>query len=330
MINPRATGYEVMIHRDGSILQSGMRTLSAGNYQDPDNTAGWITRAVVLQTYYPAEDERPVFASFSQKCVLCDVRTYGRYSREFSKVPVLQNVHGLFDEDIYIPRPSTQDIEGGDWRGIGSSSGTPTAAENLDGDHVLLGFLENDPAQPVILPYQLAHPNSRYAPQAADGRVRRFRFNGVVIAWDKDSNLTIDATEASNAALGDKGAEQSASGVGGKITLVTSDGSNKTSIQLNAAGQILLGADPASASTEPMVLGTQWAAFASEFLDQMAALCDACAAITAVAPSGGGPTSVPVNAATFQAIKAQLQSSLKAGVSAKNQLSDFIFGKKAY
>lgn len=313
MEHGRLTGWEVMATDDGNILQSGVWSRATIHHHDMNNTMGWITRAVVLQVYYADEDKRTGWVDGLQRCVLCDVRTYGRYQRILTKVPVLQRTQTLFDEDIYIPRGSRQDIEGGNVVAQPSGSKKPTPAEKLDGDHVLIGFLDNDPSQPTILPYMMPHPKATYTPKKADGHVRRIRHNGVSVVWDKDGNLTIDASGAAKEILAAQGKEASNSGTAGQIKLITSDGTNATSIHLNEQGQILFGSDTATASTEPIVLGTQWISVMESLIDTILAM---------TVGTGVGPSSTPINAADFLTIK--------SNITAKNHVSDFIFAKKAY
>jgi hypothetical protein len=314
MDKSRLSGWETMVSSDGNVLQSGAKSRPANKAVDVEDTKGWITRAVVLQVYYPEEDTRIGWSKISQKCILCDVRTYGRYSRFLPKVPVLQRTHGVWDHDIYIPRASTIHLEAGDLASDPSADKPPTAAEDMDGDHVLVEFLEGDPQQPVILPFVMPHPKSNYRPEKADSRARRIRHNGVLVEWDAEGNLTVDARGAAKQELGERGVEQSNSGTGGKVTLVTSDGSNQTSVVLNENGQILLGSDPGGpASDEPLVLGNLWAEVMGELLDAISAL---------TVGTGVGPSSPPINAAAFTAIKTKIQ--------AATHLSDFIFARKSY
>jgi len=193
------------------------------------------------------------------------------------------------------------------------STQDPTPAESMDGDHVLIQFLDNDPSQPVIIPYQLAHPRSNTRLVKTDGRIRRIRHNGISIEWDKNSNLTIDARGAASDNLGPGGSEQSVSGTGGQIKILTSDGSNETSIHLDQNGQILFGSNTATPSDEPMVLGNLWISIMEE-------LIDAIRAITVNTPSGQSTLPL-VNDLTFNGIASKISNKL--------HVSDFIFGKKA-
>ena len=219
MSGTRRTGWEVMRGRDGSVTQSGVRSRPANAHQDVNSAMGWITRGVVLQVYYANEDRRVG----DQKYVLCDVRTYGRNQRYLPKVPVLQRVNGLWDYDVYVPRRSSQDINGGELRSQPTDKVGPTPADACDGDHVLVGFLDNDPNQPVIMG-SVPHPKANYSPQSSDGHVRVIRHNGVSVTWDSAGNWTLDATGAAKEALGSRGSEVSNSGTGGVVTLRTKDG----------------------------------------------------------------------------------------------------------
>ncbi|MBT8430092.1 MAG: hypothetical protein KJN79_09300 [Gammaproteobacteria bacterium] len=305
-----------LIH--GGINQAGVPMSFGPDWLD---TRGFMTRAVVLKTYYADDSEwkdRAWAGDGSVRGVCCDVRTYGRFSRMLYKAPVLQRAHGLHDEDVYVPRGATQDISGsGSLVTLPSGEeggGSPTAAENLDGDHVMVGFLEGNPDAPVIFPYCLPHPSSSRRLTQDAGRVKRFRHAGVSIEWGEDGNLTLDASGAAKESLGPKGAEQSNSGTGGQITLRTSDGSNQTSIHLDEQAAIRLGSDPAAPADEPVVLGNLWIEIMDELLDALVAM---------TVGTGVGPSTTPINFAAFELVRAKI-------VTQRLHVSDFIYAKKAH
>jgi hypothetical protein len=307
----RQSGWEVQRAPDGTVIQSGFQRRPANNHHDVSSVDGWITRGVILQTYYADEDDRNGWVKGLQRSMLSDVRTYGRYSRTLTRVPHAQRTHGLFDEDFRTPRSSTQNINGGDLLSEPSGSKGPTSADKIDGDHVLIGFLDNDPMQPVILPFSLPHPSAAYTPQKADGRVKRMRHSGVLMEWDSVGNFTLDARGAAKQELVN-GAEQSNSGTAGKVTFRTTDGSNETSIQLNNKGEIHLSSGPGTGD-EPVPLG-------NVIKDIMGMVFQALA--TMQVGTAVGPSSPPLNIAQFQ-----VQFDRFA---ADEHSSDFVFVRKAH
>lgn len=315
---------------DGSVVQAGVYS----GDRTHEHALGAIVRAVVLATYYaddPGWEDRPWARGGAVKGVCCDVRTYGRQTRVLTRVPVLQLQHGIHDHDWWVPRPSRQSLTdtGVAMAGESGAGGvTATAAHDLDGDHVLVAFLEGDWAQPVILPGGLGHPASVHRMTADRGRVREIRHHGVAITIDDAGNVTVDATGAAQEELGAHGIEQSTIGAGGgtivlktktpagqlgQVTL-SADGTATIDAQRviigDSATSITLGGD-SSQATEPFVLGAQWQSF-------MVQLLTAIQAITVVA--AGVPTTPPVNAPAFAA----LQQTVLAGA----QLSSLIAGKK--
>lgn len=230
-------GYQTRLLSNGQVIQSGTFTPSI----EKNRVNGFITRAVVLRTYFEDDNWSDYgWAADFVKGVFCDVRTYGMNgTRFFFRVPVLQSIQGLHDCDLYIPRDSRINLGGGQLVTEESPNKKTTPSENLDGDHVLLTFLECDVAQPVILPYQLPHPNTPRELISQDNRFRKIRFQGSEFLIDQTGNITLDATGASEPNLAAGGKEISASGSGGEIEIKTADGDSDTlSIKLNSSGDI--------------------------------------------------------------------------------------------
>jgi hypothetical protein len=172
--------------------------------------AGTVVRAVVIRTYFADEEKRVGVAEANArgntpiKAVSCDVLTYGGRHRFFlPRIPVAQAAHGLNDHDLWIPRPSTIDLKTGQapvlpQYGNVSDPRSISDPRNLDGDHVLVEFLENDPQQAFVRFDQLPHPSATYRMERADGERRRSRFRGVVQEIDEQGNLTVDTTQAND------------------------------------------------------------------------------------------------------------------------------------
>lgn len=316
----RATGYEVMMDKYGNVHQAAIPSDPLNRHRPIDIVERSFVECVVESLYYTDEDDRNGHTKNQQRTLMVDVRTMGKRCQQFRWVPVLQRAQGLWDEDLYIPRPSTQDIDGGTFS-TGSAAkdeAIPTAAESMDGDRGILLFLENDPARPVFLPYSQGHPKTNTPRKAEDGRVRRIRHAGVLMEWSEDGNWTLDATNAALQALGEKGAEQPNSGTTGVVTLKTKDGSGaELHLILDETGRATLQAPDIRIGTadsdEPMVLGNLW-------IEVMGELIDAINQLTV--GTGVGPSTTPINAAAFTAIKAKID--------AKTHVSDFIYGRKAW
>jgi hypothetical protein len=273
-------------------------------------TQGWITRGVVLQTFFADEDQRDEESAPNpnQRLILCDVRTYGRYSRILPRVPVLQRTQGLHDLDITIPRKARVNLQGS---ALNTEGVQATPAQSMDGDHVLVTFLDNDPQQPRILPFTEGHPASAARPVAAEGRVRVIRHQGTSLSWDQEGNFTLDATTVAAEELAADGSEVAAPGKG-TITFKNKDAAGGLlSIVMDASttpGKILLGSDPATAAAEPFVCGSLYESLLND-------LITAILAHTHTAPSGA--TGTPLNTTDFESLD-------PAGT-----LSEFIFGKQA-
>ena len=180
---------------------------------------------------------------------------------------------------------------------------------------MLIGFLDNDPNQPVVLPFVMPHPKSNCAPVAVQGHVRRIRHNGTVMEFDNAGNFTIDARGAAKEILGDRGQEESNSGIGGKVLWITKDNNgNQTSVHLNEKAQILLGSNPNTPSTEPFTLGNVIKSIMNDVLNTAMSNLKMGTAV--------GPTSPPLNLPEFLLANQRFQTN--------EHSSDFIFGRKTY
>ena len=225
-------GYSVTSAGDGGFIQAGV--WSDDGEAGWDRTAGWIARAVVLKVYFPEDatwKDRGWGNETKAKPMACDVRVYGGLNRTLQMVPMVQNVAGLFDEDIYIPRESKGTTDGSNLVSEFSTKGSPiTPAQIANGDHVLVGFLEGDPHKPFIFPFMFPHPSSTPRITDADGRIRRIRHNGTLVEWDKEGNLTLDASGAAQDELGPKGTEILSS-TGGNVRIKTADGSREFKVE---------------------------------------------------------------------------------------------------
>ncbi len=174
-------------------------------------------RAVVLQVY-------PYDESGEQSAVYCSVLTYGteRHARNAVLPRVLVTYgggSGIHDGDIHLPRPSSQTLQSSlDISGI--------SVTELDGDHVVIAFLDGDPALPYLQTY-LPHPNAeargidggeawgsqRLRPVNADAQitdgVRRWapprgtRHHGGFFGISSEGDFEVNLQEAHSGVLGE-------------------------------------------------------------------------------------------------------------------------------
>lgn len=194
---------------DGS--SGGNRTQSAvaqreGRGDHHLRARGLILRGVVIATYVQLDGTRAVPESTSQNItgVYCDVLVYssieGFKNGPLKGVPVVQNV-GMHTGNIWIPRATRQDLS---QLALKIATADPV---NLDGDHVLIQFLEDDLSRPIITGRYL-HPRMgqgnegldsaghRMKLKVTDGEPYLWKHAGAYFGVDKDGNFVIDTTRA--------------------------------------------------------------------------------------------------------------------------------------
>jgi len=176
---------------------------------------GLLVRGVVVATYvvddpnHPEQPEDPDGEEGWPLAVYCDVLSYSfRRNNRFVAFPavlVAQDRGNMHSGRIWKPRASTRDITTDDL----SADGVTDPA-NMDGDHVLIGFMDDDMTQPVIIA-GIPHPNADYGKRdlqgvdlegqgrlrqlrLADGDADFFKHNGGFYGIDQLGNFVIDTT----------------------------------------------------------------------------------------------------------------------------------------
>lgn len=118
-------------------------------------STGQLIRGVVLATYVTDDPGHPETPEGSEDgriptAVYCDVLCYssmpGMRFVALPRVMVLQDAGGMHSGRIWKPRATTFDITGAELDVDG-----PTEVANMDGDHVLVAFIEGNPNEPVIV-----------------------------------------------------------------------------------------------------------------------------------------------------------------------------------
>lgn len=138
------------------------------------STSG-VFRAIVLETYVIGDPDAGVPSSegaskrIDKTRVEADV-VIARTGHILLKVPVLPQRNGINDDAPWVPRKTTRTITGNEplnmlaslsYRGVASPSGV-TPLDDVDGDIVLVEFLEEDRHFPVIRG-SYPHPRTRRA-----------------------------------------------------------------------------------------------------------------------------------------------------------------------
>lgn len=135
----------------GAVIPSGLDPRPRG-WKPPLRPSAELYRAIVINTYVTSDD-----ASRSKFAVECDIILVNS-NLPLSNVPVTQNQHGVNNvHDLWVPRPSTRTVATSmpvSLAGLGSRGQAtlpPSFYGDLDGDQVLVGYVENDLDYPVIL-----------------------------------------------------------------------------------------------------------------------------------------------------------------------------------
>lgn len=143
--------FKTRILPNGTRLQSGIPKRQAPVTAGAAN--GLLMRGVVVATYVTDSQGHPVEQAgdgVKPTGVYCDVLAYpGRSNQRWVFLPrclVTQDQAGMQSGRVWKPRAATMDITGDP---LDVEKGT--LVSNMDGDHVLVGFLDNNLSQPVIL-----------------------------------------------------------------------------------------------------------------------------------------------------------------------------------
>lgn len=117
-----------------------------------------IYRGIVMRTYATNDADRAPGSSrvIDVECDVLLTKSLVMYTR----VPVVQRMHGVNDASLWIPRPCTVAPLTRVSRRGSVQSPTPFNPADLDGDKVIVEFLEGDKEKPIITG-ALAHENTR-------------------------------------------------------------------------------------------------------------------------------------------------------------------------
>jgi hypothetical protein len=197
-------------------LRSGLNFRQKGSLPTFQPRAG-LYRGIVLKTYATDDPSRKTngrSATTRTYEVECDVllaKTFGHYPR----VPVQQPVHGVDDASLWIPRGCTRSLDGSPLNLTavstrGTAQSLPTSLKDLDGDNVIVQFIDGDPACPLITGAVSHRGTKRLVAtgpgwQELDGGLTRgtpfldekyVRFRGVEMRINKSGDVLLDTVGA--------------------------------------------------------------------------------------------------------------------------------------
>lgn len=192
---------------DGTLSQSGLAKIATDMGHRP---SGLKLSAVVVATYVFDEPNgaNVVGTPVESRAVYCDaVCIHPRFHGiPIPRALVLQSQAGLHSGEIWIPEPASREQAG---ETVNKSLATNLS--NTDGAHVVVEFLNDDFAQPIItgaLPHPIADLGNsdrlighRTRPVVGDGKVRLTKHRGSWFGLDDAGNLIVDLTRAHDGQL---------------------------------------------------------------------------------------------------------------------------------
>lgn len=186
---------------------------------------GLLLRGVVMATYVSDDPNHPAVTETSDDGrdpvgVYCDVLVYsslpGMHTFALPKVLVSQDRGAMHDGRVWKPRATRVDVSAATL-----DPDTGSMVGNLDGDHVLVGFIDDALNFPVILG-GISHPSvdvgteaqaavgHRRALRVADGDPDFVRHHGSFFGVDTNGDWIADTTMANSGDLADDGSEPEA------------------------------------------------------------------------------------------------------------------------
>jgi len=206
------TKYRTNQLRNGGRIQSGVPSKSYNPRFSKAN--GLNIRGVVTTTYLTDDDNHPIVSRSENTtegvAVYCDVLCYSSMSSmRFQFLPavlVSQDIGGMHRGRVWKPRASSIDKTGDaiDYDGL-------TNPADLDGDHVLVGFIDDNLNQPVIL-RGIPHPSAdignedravgnRIKLKAIDGDPDFWKHHGSFYGISNDGDFVTDTRFANDGEL---------------------------------------------------------------------------------------------------------------------------------
>lgn len=203
----------------GLPLQSGLAYVAG-----PGGPGAQLVRGVILAVYTTDDPSHPLYSHGAQS-IFCDALVYttaGGTSYIIKNVVLLQPVTGIQAGFVRKPRATRGMVDGGP-----IDLSRPNA---LDGDNVVIGWLDGRRTCPVILGY-LSHPQadagssggppgSRVTLKLLDGDPWFLKHHGCFAGVDDAGNVVVDASRGNPGALAQGREAPPAGGAAGNVSLM--------------------------------------------------------------------------------------------------------------
>lgn len=221
--------------------------------RNPLAANGLILRGAVVATYVPIDGppsaKRKVLHDDADIAgTYCDVIVYSRHpnfrNALFRSVPVVGD-SGLHDGRVWAPRAARVNLAGGTLQRTGVDP------VDLDGDHVLIQFLDDDLAQPVITgraPHPRMGTGNEGLPEAGhrmrlkvvDGEPDFWKHHGSFYGVDDSGNFVVDTTRAHGGEFSDDGSEVPAQDAAHGNVIIRVGDDNTVTVQVGGGATLLL------------------------------------------------------------------------------------------
>lgn len=229
---------------------------------------GSLVRGYIVAVYAgddPTASRSPARAGIRDKVsnYLCDVQiTEGTYSGILPRVPIMTGAFGITDRILMLPRAAGKDLKKGNSVALESTlTSKATPIHDSDGDLVIVAFLDNDYAKPVIIG-ALQHPQT-LEPVAFTDTAPKFEaiLRGNRIAIEGNGKIVIDATAQTSGESTATGSEVPATNatieIIGDSGTITMDAAG-ISIAMNTAMKTTIGGYSAAGIAEALVKAGAW------------------------------------------------------------------------
>jgi len=199
--------------------QSGIQWRALDKRDERGSSRGLLLRGAVVATYviddphYPQPQVTDVAPPVAVYCdVLCYSSMPGSRWLAIPKAMVMQDKGSIHNGRVWKPKAATKDITGSTFNVDGG-----TNPAYFDGDHVLVGFLDGNKNQPIILG-GIPHPSHnignlnrskghRNRLKSVDGDPDFFKHHGTFYGIDDNGDWITDTTFANDGSTNSTGNE---------------------------------------------------------------------------------------------------------------------------